>query len=114
MDIGIHSFVNERNAEIRQGSFCCCDVLDVCADDLSDLPICPYTCETKLVIALSECDECPGPCCATIESTNYINEANISLEYTTQLQEKVQFHNHVKVLPCNCEIKFNHIKNFLI
>ena len=98
VDIEIHSFVNERNAELREGSFCCCDLLDVCSEDLSNLPNCPFTCETKLTISLSECVECPGPCCATIESTNYINGTNISLRYTTQLQEKVQFHNHVKIL----------------
>ena len=53
-------------AEVRNGSFCCCDSSDTtCHQQLSDLPACALSdnsCDVEVTVLLVGC-QCPGLCC---------------------------------------------------
>lgn len=89
VDIEIHSFENLHGAEIRDGMFCCCDESNSCFDQLSHLPTCFQSCDTMLTIALTNCNECPGPCCIVLENANYSEKNYFSLESNLKLMEMV-------------------------
>ena len=85
--VQIHHFENKYNAEIRNGTYCCCDDAFLpCYENVANLTSCAPRCETYFIVYVSDC-----PYSNTCLVTKPYQLKNCSISPLNQLELHIPF-----------------------